>query len=198
MAGTAPPPSRAPWSHSWDTAGEAWWGDFGYSLLNHEQATFVAAHYKVASLEKCTGKAQNMTTEAAIYQTAAQLKAINPKIKVMFYWHAGQAGIGCFANDAVFKAHPEWHLKDDYGNVVGCVETAVKCSPMIDWTIKAAADWWISVPLSGVHGDVLIDGVLADGSAFLLVPNISSVRLETLYDAGRNPPRSNRESARGH
>ena len=31
----------APWAHSWDTAGQAWWGDFGYSLLNDEQARFI-------------------------------------------------------------------------------------------------------------------------------------------------------------
>jgi hypothetical protein len=45
-------------THSWDTAGQAWWGDFGYSLLNNEQATFIANNYYMASLEKYTGKGQ--------------------------------------------------------------------------------------------------------------------------------------------
>jgi hypothetical protein len=85
-----------PWAHSWDTAGQAWWGDFGYSLLNKEQATFIANNYYMASLEKCTGKGQGLFTEQGVYQTAKQLKAINPAVKTVFYWHTGQAGIGCF------------------------------------------------------------------------------------------------------
>ena len=32
-----------PWRHGWDTAGAAWWGDFGYSLLTEAQAAFVAS-----------------------------------------------------------------------------------------------------------------------------------------------------------
>jgi hypothetical protein len=85
-----------PWAHSWDNAGQAWWGDFGYSLLNNEQATFIANNYYMASLEKCTGRGQGLATEQGIYQTAKQLKAINPAVKTVFYWHTGQAGISCF------------------------------------------------------------------------------------------------------
>ena len=42
-----------------------------------------------------------MTTEAAIYQTAAQLKQHNPDLKVAFYWSATQAGIECYANNHI-------------------------------------------------------------------------------------------------
>ena len=83
-----------PWSHSWATAGEAYWADFGYSLLSEQQATFVANNYKVVSIEKCTGQHDGVKTETGIYQTAAQLKRINSEVKVAFYWHTGQAGIG--------------------------------------------------------------------------------------------------------
>jgi len=50
----------------------------------------------MASLEKCTGRGQGLVTEQGIYQTAKQLKAHNPAVKTVFYWHTGQAGIGCF------------------------------------------------------------------------------------------------------
>ena len=117
----APPTPAAPqpWAHSWDTAGAAWWGDFGYSLLSEPQAEFIAKNYFLASLEKCTGQGQGLKTEEGIYQTARQLKKHNPAVKTTFYWHTGQAGIGCYANNATFMSHPEWFLRDDNGNVVG-------------------------------------------------------------------------------
>ena len=58
--------SASGWQHGWDTVGDMWWGDFGYSLLTQQQARFVAQKYKIVSLEKCTGRAQGMKTEAAI------------------------------------------------------------------------------------------------------------------------------------
>jgi hypothetical protein len=184
----------SPWDHSWETAGAAWWGDFGYSLLTDQQAQFVAKNYKVASIEKCTGKGQGVKTEFGIYQTAAQLKKINPTIKVTFYWHTGQAGIGCFANNATFMAHPEWWLRDDNGKVAGAGDSTHSAGQIqIDPTNEEAVKWWVSVPLAGtVHlgGDVtpddaarLIDGVLADGSGYEKLPNISAERLEKLYTA---------------
>lgn len=121
VLGTVPAAAAAtaPWAHSWDTPGAAWWGDFGYSLLTEPQATFVANNYNVASIEKCTGSNQGVKTEQGIYQTAAQLKKLNPSIKVTFYWHTGQAGIRCFANNATFMSHPEWWLRDDNGKIAG-------------------------------------------------------------------------------
>ena len=114
-AAAATPPAAAhaaaPWAHSWDTAGAAWWGDFGYSLLTEPQAEFIANNYFLASLEKCTGRGQGLPTEQGIYQTARQLKKINPKVKTTFYWHTGQAGIGCYSNNATFMEHPEWFLR---------------------------------------------------------------------------------------
>jgi hypothetical protein len=111
--------AAATWGHSWDTAGAAWWGDFGYSLLTQPQAEFIANNYFLASLEKCMGRGQGLPTEQGIMQTARQLKNINPNVKTTFYWHTGQAGIACYANNATFMSHPEWFLRDDNGNVVG-------------------------------------------------------------------------------
>ena len=122
--------SSQPWAHSWDTAGQAWWGDFGYSLLNDEQATFIADNYFMASLEKCTGRGQGLATEQGIYLTAKQLKAKNPAVKTVFYWHTGQAGIGCFG---AAQRHPpptficapmKWQ-----GCGAWCAGTVLACPP---------------------------------------------------------------------
>jgi len=182
--------AAAQWSHGWDTAGASWWGDFGYSTLTQTQAQFVADHYYLASLEKCTGRAQGLVTEDGIYSTAAQLKALNKDVKVAFYWHTGQAGISCYWAQKEFEAHQEWWLRDDHGNVVGHKDSTHPAGqPRIDWTVEAAADWWVSVPLRGYNGTSaaraaqLIDGVLADGAGFESIPNISAARLQTLYRA---------------
>jgi len=110
MASVAPAESGvmdSPWAHGWDTAGQAWWGDFGYSLLDGEQAAFIADNYFLASLEKCTGKSAGLFSEQAIYETAAQLKSLNATVKTTFYWHTGQAGISCYAAQEDFLRHPE-------------------------------------------------------------------------------------------
>ena len=150
----------------------------------------MADHYYLASLEKCTGRAQGLVTEEGIYSTAAQLKGLNKDIKVAFYWHTGQAGISCYWAQKEFEAHQEWWLRDDYGNLVGHKDSTHPAGqPRIDWTIEAAADWWVSVPLRGYNGTSaaqaaqLIDGVLADGAGFESIPNISAARLQTLFHA---------------
>jgi hypothetical protein len=164
--------------------------DFGYSLLTDSQAAFAASKYKVVSLEKCTGRAQGVKTEKGIYQTARQLKKINPDLKVIFYWATDTGGISCYAANSTYMSHPEWWLKDDSGAIVGGAS-----KPMIDWQNAEARDWWVSIPLKG-DGDgtfegqpvsELIDGVLADGSGFstlgLAAGKISVARLESLADA---------------
>lgn len=163
------------WHHDWDTVQSMWWGDFGYSLLSDTQAKFIAYHYKIVSLEKCTGHASHMDTEAAIYQTAAQLKKFNPMLKVLFYWSVSQAGIQCYAANQMFTAHPEWHLKDDYGNIYQ--------PPRIDVTIQAAQDWWLSIPLGGNNSSNLIDGILADDAGYNSYPNMTKDRMHSLYEA---------------
>ena len=52
-----------------------------------------------------------------------------------------------------------------------------------DYTNEEAVAWWVSVPLSGPNAGELIDGVLADNSAFGVHPNISETRLEALQQA---------------
>lgn len=164
------------WHHKWTTGHDMWFADFGYSTLTDEQAAFVASHYSVVSLEKCTGSNVHMMTEPAIYQTAKQLKKLNPQLKVIFYWDTDQGAIGCYAANKTLNAHPEWWLKQDNGSYVP--------GPRIDFSVQAAADWWVSVPLDPQWGDPkMIDGVLADGAGYGPIPGVSTARAETFYSA---------------
>jgi hypothetical protein len=71
------------WEHGWASASEMTFADFNSNtVLTDAQATDVAAKYAVVSLEKCSGVASGVTTEEAIYATAKQLKAKDPKKKV--------------------------------------------------------------------------------------------------------------------
>lgn len=146
--------------HGWDTALEAQFIDYGYSVLTPAQAANVAAHYAVASLEKCTGPGP---TEANVWATAAQLKAIKPSMKVLFYWDLDQGALTCYAAHAEYMEHPEFWLRDDAGGLTFNSSDGV---PHMDYTVAAARAWWVSVPLNGSGSPAahLVDGVLADGT----------------------------------
>jgi hypothetical protein len=115
----------------------------------------------VVSIEKCTTPGPN---ENATVAAAAQLKQINPSIKVLFYWHVRQVSLACYASYFTYMAHPEWWLRDDSGAYINETQNI----PILDPTIAAAREWWVSsVPLNsktGVPAVLGIDGVLADGT----------------------------------
>ena len=49
--------------------------------------------HPLTAVEKCSGVSSGVTTEEAIYATAQQLKAIDPTLKVLFYFATDQQGI---------------------------------------------------------------------------------------------------------
>jgi hypothetical protein len=125
------------------------------------QATFLATHYAVLSLEKCTLQQDGLSTEDGIYKTATQLKAINPGVKVLMYWGVADQGSQCSKEvQALFAAHPEYFLHDNNGNLV--VEDG---GPQFDFRQPAVRDWWTVHPFTiGLNASGLIDGILADGA----------------------------------
>jgi hypothetical protein len=115
------------WAHSWDTALQSQFIDFGYTVLTDEQAAFVATHYQIASFEKCTGPGP---TEPDVWSDAARIKAINPSFKAMFYWDVDQGALSCYNAHAEFMANPSWWLRDDHGHVVNGSTN----QPVMDYT----------------------------------------------------------------
>ena len=180
---------EASWEHSWDTALAGQFIDYGYQTLTGDQAQFVATHYSIVSLEKCTGPGP---TEPNVWATAQQLKSINPAIKVLFYWDLDQAALSCYNAYHEYMASPQFWLKDDQGAVVYNGDSPPV--PRMDYTVKAARDWWINVPLNGTttrrddRGNEQpaqwIDGILADGTGSRCPsPKISKQRCDTIISA---------------
>ena len=174
-----------PWNHGWNTTADMTFADFrSPAEMTDAQVQFASDKYRIISLEKCSGINSNMKTEDFVYSTAQRLKAIDPETKIFFYWDTSQAGLACYNANDEFVAHPEWWLKGDDG---------VPITPhVIDVMNTEAVSWWKSVPLGGQNGTglyngtpvkELIDGVLADGSSWNNIANISIARLEALSDA---------------
>jgi len=88
------------------------------SLLTDTELSFVSQHYRVFSMEKCSGSASGNTTEEYIYNTASRLKKLDPTTKTVFYWATDQQGIWCYSAAATFNANTKWHFLDDHGNPV--------------------------------------------------------------------------------
>ena len=148
-----------PLAHNWESALSSQFADFGYSALTDPQAQFVASHYSIVSLEKCTGPGK---TEDEVWATAEKLKAIKPSMVVMFYWAVDQQGLQCYSAYSEYMQHSEWWLKNDAGSYVNNSGGV----PMLDTSNENARSWWVSVPLGGAGSpkQLLIDGVLADGT----------------------------------
>lgn len=136
------------------------WADYNApNLLTDAQAAFLASHYAFVSLEKCTGIADNLTTEAAVLRTAAQLKAHNPALKVLMYWPMNLQGVvKCYAAGAtLFQDHPQFLLRDDYNNLVRAGPPGSD-EYYLDWTRQDVRDWFTAVPLAGANASALLDG----------------------------------------
>jgi hypothetical protein len=116
--------------------------------------------YRIVSLEKCTGPGP---TEPNVWATAKQLKAIDPSLKVIFYWDVDQSNLVCYNAYKEYMTHPEFWLRDDSGAVVYNGNNPPV--PRLDYTVAAARAWWVSIPLNGTGSPAaaIIDGVLADG-----------------------------------
>ena len=94
--------------------------------------------------------------------------------------HRYQNEVGDFTcvccNEAV-RAHPEWWVRDDYGNPVvfgtgDCsIDPATKqpaqaCAPYVNYSLPTVREWWYQQPLREVCGpdaSSLVDGVMMDG-----------------------------------
>eukprot|EP00939_MAST-03C_sp_MAST-3C-sp1_P002721 g2721.t1 len=171
--------------HGWDTTAEMTFADMSApKILSDVELKFVSDHYRVFSMEKCSGsQSPNVSTEEFIYSTASRLKRLDPTTRTVFYWATDQQGIWCYEAATTFDANPSWHLKDDYGNYVTNGHGHV-----LDFTNEGGSEWWISVPLQGAGGrwtnvSLILDGVLADGAGRSNYPNISNERLNRLADA---------------
>ena len=124
----APAGARAgrAYSHGWDTVGDAMAMHGKYSNMERpadSDIEYVVKHYRgmITTGTGCAKGAAAGTIEESVLETAARIKAINPKAVVGMYWRMDfaleLAGCSGFAEE--WKAHPEYRLKNDNGGVVG-------------------------------------------------------------------------------
>lgn len=142
------------------------WVDFsgdGHATLPDANATaFIAATYSIISLEKCFASTYSAFNEVSVGEYAARLKALNPSIKILYYYNSVLDFSSCYLSGAVFAAHPEWRLLNGSGAVEGK-------APWQHDTLQAAVrDYWsdsilnASAIITAAHGPGLLDGVFAD------------------------------------
>ena len=127
--------------------------------LSDADAAFVAKTYSVVSLEKCFGVRPGNTnqsnhTMANFATTARQIMRLAPPGKqppqVLFYWSSNEAVADCYedAYGGEILKHPDWWLKNKTGGFIWDSPHFVGRRPWIDFTVPAAARWWVSVPLA--------------------------------------------------
>lgn len=150
------------WSHGWQTPLEGQFIDFGYTFLSEAQAEFVANHYQIYSVEKCTGWRQGMSTEQATYQLYKRVKKYNPSIKILFYINTAMTSVNCYWAHETLLANPDWWLRNSTGHVV--FESEVNNIPYLDFRVPEAREWFANIPNNSSATNLLIDGVLVDGT----------------------------------
>jgi hypothetical protein len=141
---------------SWDTVPIAF--HFGKSggLMTKEEAEFVTSRSNFICLEKGHASKAFGGTEAGIEAEARQLKKLNPKMKVIFYWNS-------FLDYSMYQAHeeygkhPEWWLRTQDGKL------DLKKGRLMRYDLSNAEvrDWWTDVAAEAVMNGSS-DGVFMD------------------------------------
>ena len=131
---------------------------FGKSggALTEEELRFVAGVSDFVCLEKGHGKGRFGSTEKGTAHDAKRLKALNPRLKVLFYWNT-------FLNYPLYDAcktvrlRPEWLFRDGQGKPIYKTRTLEQYN-LLD---PAFRQWWASVAGEAVkrHG---CDGIFMD------------------------------------
>ncbi len=133
------------------------------------EAEFVASRSNFICLEKGHAIRDLGSTEAGIEAEAQQLKKLNPKMKVIFYWNT-------FLDYAMYDAHheyakhPQWWLRTKDGELDYKSQNLMR----YDLSNPEFRDWWTDVAAKAViEGSA--DGVFMD--AFPQVVNESNRKL---------------------
>jgi hypothetical protein len=141
---------------SWDTVPIAFhFGKHG-GLMTKEEAEFVTSRSNFICLEKGHASKAFGGTEAGIEAEARQLKKLNPKMKVIFYWNS-------FLDYSMYQAHeeygkhPEWWLRTQDGKL------DLKKGRLMRYDLSNAEvrDWWTDVAAEAVMNGSS-DGVFMD------------------------------------
>jgi hypothetical protein len=130
-----------------------------------QELEFLATHFDFIAIEK--GQAVRKRggsggTEDGIYEAARQLKKLNPRASVLFYWNA-------FLDYPLYNAaksvEPDWHLKTPAGQPFLVRNTV----PAYDLSRPAVREWWSDVAARAMR-EAPLDGIFADALPQVLTP----------------------------
>ena len=141
---------------SWDTVPV--YIHFGKSSgqLTDDEAKFVARTSNFVCFEKGHGRVRFGSTEKGIAHDARRLKALNGKMKVLFYWNA-------FLNYPLYDAckefsrHPDWIFRDAQGKPLYKIRTLEQYN-LLNAEFR---QWWASIAAKAVK-DYGCDGIFMD------------------------------------
>lgn len=140
-----------------------------------EQLDFLAKHFDFVAIEKSQAVRKRGSTEAGIAEAARQIKARNPKTKVLFYWNTF-LDIPGYAARRGFPA--EGHLNDRRGNPVMVRET-LRTYDLSRADVRA---WWTDTAATAVR-EGGADGIFADALLQVTAPSKKKSLGDEKYDA---------------
>jgi hypothetical protein len=123
--------------------------------LTSAQADYLATRCPIIAICKHRPGDRNTTSEQETLHAARQIKAVNPKAKVLFYWNTTLAMPGYGALHA-FDEHDGWALRDDAGRLL-----TLRNLKTYDLAQQPVREWWSDV-CREMTGHEVIDGVYAD------------------------------------
>ena len=140
---TAEKTALAPFS--WDTVPV--YIHFGKSSgpLTDDEVKFVARTSNFVCFEKGHGKGRFGSTEKGIAHDAKRLKALNGKIKVLFYWN-GFLNYQLYDACKEFKKHPDWIFRDAQGKPLYKTRTLEQYN-LLNAEFR---QWWASIAAKAV------------------------------------------------
>ena len=141
---------------SWDTVPV--YVHFGKSSgpLTDEEVRFVAERSGFVCLEKGHGRGRFGSTEKGIAHDAKRLKAVNPRMTVLFYWNTF-LNYRLYDAAAALDSHPEWVFRDRRG------EPIFKMGRLEQYNLldPGFREWWASVAGRAVT-ELGCDGIFMD------------------------------------
>ena len=115
------------------------------------------ARFPLVTIEKAQAIRQGRSCEEGIYEAAREIKRVNPRTKVLFYFNAVVDWPGYEAR-AEFERHPEWALRNPAGRL-----SLFRERMQFDLSNPGLREWWSNVcgkamqsaPLDGVFMDAI-------------------------------------------
>lgn len=121
-----------------------------------EAVAFMAAKSAFVCMEKTQGFNQHGSVEKGQVIDAARLKALNPDIKVLFYWNTF-LDYPRYDAHQIYQSHPEWWLRTLDGSLDKKNDTLMR----YDLSNPEVREWWTNVLVEPVANGPC-DGVFMD------------------------------------